>query len=84
MILDPASDRLDVRRKLERMLGKMDDFQKLAFTYKAYQKNFKVLWIYRINWNTLFKYEYDVFVVYVDYYPNLFHTCIMLWKNGYM
>ena len=41
MILDPTSERSDVKNKLERMLSKMDELQKLAFTFKSYQKNFK-------------------------------------------
>ncbi len=42
MILDANSDHLVVRQTLDRLLTKMEELQKFAFTYKSYQKNFKV------------------------------------------
>ncbi|XP_041356323.1 dynein heavy chain 6, axonemal-like isoform X2 [Gigantopelta aegis] len=42
MILDASSDKEKVRNLLARLLSQMEDLQKKAFTYKSYQKNFKV------------------------------------------
>ena len=42
MILDAASDKEKVQTILSRLLNQMDDLQQRAFTYKSYQKNFKV------------------------------------------
>ena len=42
MILDANADKEKVRNLLSRLLSQMEDLQKKAFTYKAYQKNFKV------------------------------------------
>ncbi|XP_060075174.1 dynein axonemal heavy chain 6-like [Ylistrum balloti] len=42
MILDVNSEKDKVRNILSRLLTQMDDLQKRAFTYKSYQKNFKV------------------------------------------
>ena len=42
MILDPSSDRNNVKAKLSKLHEKMEEMQKMAFTYKSYQKNFKV------------------------------------------
>ena len=42
MILDANADQVAVRRTLQKMQDRMEDFQKRAFLYKSYQKNFKV------------------------------------------
>ncbi|XP_050398729.1 dynein axonemal heavy chain 6 [Patella vulgata] len=42
MILDPNADKEKVQGLLKKLLNQMDDLQKSAFTYKSYQKNFKV------------------------------------------
>jgi len=42
MILDVSAEKDKVRSILGRLLTQMDDLQKRAFTYKSYQKNFKV------------------------------------------
>lgn len=42
MILDPKADQLQVKRTLEKLHSQMETLQKTAFTYKSYQKNFKV------------------------------------------
>ncbi|KAL5020433.1 hypothetical protein ScPMuIL_003325 [Solemya velum] len=42
LILDPSADKDKVRNILKKLLNQMDDLQKHAFTYKSYQKNFKV------------------------------------------
>ncbi|XP_074661680.1 dynein axonemal heavy chain 6-like [Tubulanus polymorphus] len=42
MILDPKSEKDKVRAMLKKLLDQMEDLQKRAFTYKSYQKNFKV------------------------------------------
>ena len=42
MILDPTSDQAKVKSTLEKLAQQMEDLQKTAFTYKSYQKNFKV------------------------------------------
>lgn len=41
-ILDPSSQVDKVSEILENMHNQMEDFQKRAFQYKSYQKNFKV------------------------------------------
>lgn len=43
IILDPTSDKDRVQSLLKRLLSQMDELQKRAFTYKSYQKNFKVI-----------------------------------------
>ncbi|PVD36438.1 hypothetical protein C0Q70_03422 [Pomacea canaliculata] len=42
MILDPAADKTRVQTLLKKLLTQMDNLQQRAFTYKSYQKNFKV------------------------------------------
>jgi dynein heavy chain len=42
MILDPTAEKSKVRNILTKLLSQMEDLQKRAFTYKSYQKNFKV------------------------------------------
>ncbi|XP_012945207.1 dynein heavy chain 6, axonemal, partial [Aplysia californica] len=42
MILDPQADKDRVRSLLKKMLGTLEKLQEQAFTYKSYQKNFKV------------------------------------------
>ncbi|XP_055873384.1 dynein axonemal heavy chain 6-like isoform X2 [Biomphalaria glabrata] len=42
MILDPSSDKEKVRALLKKMLATMEKLQEQAFTYKSYQKSFKV------------------------------------------
>ena len=42
MILDASADMLIVRKQLDKLQTTMEELQKRAFTYKAYQKNFKV------------------------------------------
>ncbi|XP_059155726.1 dynein axonemal heavy chain 6-like isoform X2 [Physella acuta] len=42
MILDPQSDKDKVRTLLKKLLSTMDKLQEQAFTYKSYQKTFKV------------------------------------------
>ena len=42
MILDAASDKAMVRKTLDKMHDQMKSLQDKAFTYKSYQKNFKV------------------------------------------
>ncbi|KAJ8313399.1 hypothetical protein KUTeg_009027 [Tegillarca granosa] len=41
-ILDPSSEKDKVKTILKRLLTQMEDLQQRAFTYKSYQKNFKV------------------------------------------
>ena len=42
MILDPSSDKDRVVSLLKKLLNQMEELQQRAFTYKSYQKNFKV------------------------------------------
>ena len=42
MILDPAADKDRVGSLLKKLLSQMEELQQRAFTYKSYQKNFKV------------------------------------------
>ena len=42
MILDANADKLIVKKKLDQLQMTMEELQKRAFQYKAYQKNFKV------------------------------------------
>ncbi|KAL8568337.1 Dynein heavy chain 6, axonemal [Nucella lapillus] len=42
MILDPTADKDRVVSLLKKLLNQMDELQQRAFTYKSYQKNFKV------------------------------------------
>ncbi len=42
IILDINADHDAIRQTLDRMQERMDEFQKKAFLYKSYQKNFKV------------------------------------------
>ncbi|XP_064645339.1 dynein axonemal heavy chain 6-like [Lineus longissimus] len=42
LILDPTAEKNKVRNILTKLLVQMEDLQKRAFTYKSYQKNFKV------------------------------------------
>ncbi|XP_060586003.1 dynein axonemal heavy chain 6-like [Ruditapes philippinarum] len=42
IILDAAADKEKVKSVLKKLLTQMDDLQQRAFTYKSYQKNFKV------------------------------------------
>lgn len=44
MILDPQSDKDKVRTLLKKLLATMDKLQEQAFTYKSYQKTFKVMY----------------------------------------
>ena len=41
-ILDPQSEHEKVTKYVEELLGRLDALQEKAFTYKSYQKNFKV------------------------------------------
>lgn len=40
--MDPNSEKDKVKTILKRLLTQMEDLQQRAFTYKSYQKNFKV------------------------------------------
>lgn len=40
--MDANSDPVKVQKLLEDLLGQLDDLQQTAYTYKTYQKNFKV------------------------------------------
>ena len=42
MLLDGEADQQQVARMLGKLLAEIDDLLKRAFTYKSYQKNFKV------------------------------------------
>ncbi len=42
MILDAESDGVKVLGFVGELLGKLDSLQEKAFTYKSYQKSFKV------------------------------------------
>ncbi|WAR29562.1 DYH6-like protein [Mya arenaria] len=42
IILDANADKEKVKQVLKKLLTQMDDLQERAFTYKSYQKNFKV------------------------------------------
>ncbi|ESO94694.1 hypothetical protein LOTGIDRAFT_144909 [Lottia gigantea] len=42
MILDANAEKEKVKGLLKKLLNQMDELQKSAFTYKSYQKNFKV------------------------------------------
>ena len=50
MILDANADHATVKKTLTRLHEKMEELQQRAFTYKSYQKNFKVC-------------EYDQFLI---------------------
>lgn len=41
-ILDPESDEIATKLLLRRLISEIEQLQKTAYTYKAYQKNFKV------------------------------------------
>ena len=62
MILDPMSDKDRVRAMLKKMLATMDKLQEQAFTYKNYQKNFKVCdgIIMYINHHRIFRINNDI------------------------
>ena len=42
MILDSTADKENVLRMLSKLQTRMEELQKRAFTFKSYQKNFKV------------------------------------------
>ena len=42
MILDATADQEQIKKTLSHLQEKMEELQKRAFTYKSYQKNFKV------------------------------------------
>lgn len=42
MILDANAEKSKVKKELDKLQTRMQDLQKRAFTYKSYQKNFKV------------------------------------------
>ena len=42
MILDPKSNQVKVKNTLEKLNLQMEELSKTSFTYKSYQKNFKV------------------------------------------
>lgn len=41
-ILDPGSDEESTKQLLKKLIGEIEDLQKTAYTYRSYQKNFKV------------------------------------------
>jgi len=46
MILDAGSEPMKVKALLARLAERIDELEKRAFTYKSYQKNFKVRWLH--------------------------------------
>lgn len=42
MILDANAEKAKVKKELDKLQTRMQDLQNRAFTYKSYQKNFKV------------------------------------------
>lgn len=42
MVLDASAEPLKVKALLSRLAERIDELEKRAFTYKSYQKNFKV------------------------------------------